>query len=302
MERYAPKMMELAPRDIVARAIQTEVARGRGFEGGYVQLDLRHLGKELIQKRLPGIRQICVDFGGLDPVDDPIPVQPGQHYSMGGVDTDATGRTRVDNLYAAGECACVSVHGANRLGGNSLLETVVFGHLVAEAVNACRGEFDFQPKQALLGDHLRKVTDRVDRLLSRAGGVPSHRIREELRSLLTEKVGIFRNRAELAQAAREIGELRRQYHEVALQTPRGPFNYELLHVLELESLLYLGEITARGALAREESRGSHFRTDHPERDDAHWLKHTIAQLDGEEIRFSYVEPDLALAQPKSRTY
>ena len=302
MERYAPEMMELAPRDIVARAIQTEITQGRGFEGGYVQLDLRHLGKEKILKRLPGIRQICVDFGGLDPVDDPIPVQPGQHYSMGGVDTDASGRTRVGNLYAAGECACVSVHGANRLGGNSLLETVVFAHLVAEAVNARRGDFDFPSRQTVLHDHLRKVTDRVDRLLSRAGGVPSHQIRERLRTVLTEKVGIFRNRADLAQAVDEIRQLRRQYQDVALHTPMGPFNYELLHVLELESLLYLGEITARGALAREESRGSHFRTDHPRRDDAGWLRHTIARLDGDEITFSYAEPDLSLVQPESRTY
>ena len=142
----------------------------------------------------------------------------------------------------------------------------------------------------------------VDRLLSRAGGVPSHQIREKLRRLLTEKVGIFRNKADLAQAVGEIGELRKQYHEVALETPMGPFNYEVLHVLELESLLYLGEITARGALAREESRGSHFRTDHPQRDDAGWLRHTIARLDGEEITFSYAEPDLSLVEPKSRSY
>ncbi len=302
MQRYAPQMMDLAPRDIVARAVQTEIAQGRGFEGGYVHLDLRHLGKEMIHKRLPGIRQICVDFGGLDPVDDPIPVQPGQHYSMGGVDTDVTGRTRVGNLYAAGECACVSVHGANRLGGNSLLETVVFGHLVAEAVNARKEDFAFEPRQTVLDEHLRKVTDTVDRLLSRARGVPCGQIRDKLRSLLTEKVGIFRNRADLAQAVDEIRELREQYQQVALQTSMGPFNFELLHVLELESLLYLGEITARGALAREESRGSHFRTDHPERDDAEWLKHTTAQLAGEEITFSYAEPDLSLVEPKSRTY
>jgi succinate dehydrogenase / fumarate reductase flavoprotein subunit len=302
MEEYAPQMMELAPRDIVARAIQTEIARGRGFDGGYVHLDLRHLGREKIVKRLPGIRQICVDFGGIDPVDDPIPVQPGQHYSMGGIDTDAAGKTRVDNLYAAGECACVSVHGANRLGGNSLLETIAFGHVVAEAINARKDDFDFQPNPTVLDEHRRRVATKVDRLLSRTGGIPCHQIREKLRSVLTEKVGIFRNRAELAQAVDEIRALGDQYREMALNTPMGPFNYELLHGLELESLLYLGEITARGALAREESRGSHFRTDHPERDDAGWLRHTIARLLGEEIAFSYAEPDLSLVQPKARAY
>jgi len=127
--------MELAPRDIVARSIQTEINEGRGFPGGYVHLDLRHLGRQKILQRLPGIREICVEFGGIDPIDQPIPIQPGQHYSMGGIATDVRGRTAMANLYAVGECACVSVHGANRLGGNSLLDCIVFGRLAAEDIN-----------------------------------------------------------------------------------------------------------------------------------------------------------------------
>lgn len=302
MERYAPEMMELAPRDIVARSTQTEIDQGRGFPSGYVHLDLRHLGKQKILKALPGIRQICIDFGGMDPIQEPIPVQPGQHYSMGGIDTDATGRTPVSNLYAGGECACVSVHGANRLGGNSLLDTVVFGRLAAEAINARKDDLPFHPSQTVLQQQLSKLTKQVDRLVSRDRGIPHHRIREDLRTLLAEKVGIFREQTALAEAVAQIRELRERYKTISSQTRAGPFHSEILNVLELESLLYLGEITARGALAREESRGSHFRTDYPQRNDAKWLKHTIAQLDGEEIKLSYADVDVSLYQPEERTY
>jgi len=302
MERYAPKMMELAPRDIVARAMQTEIDEGRGFDQGYVHLDLRHLGREKILERLPGIREISIDFGHLDPIEEPLRVQPGQHYSMGGIDTDARGRTRLENLYAAGECACVSVHGANRLGGNSLLETVVFGRLVAEDINARRDGPRVKPQPPVLEEHLRQVRDRVDRIADRSGGVPHYEISDRLKQVLTEKVGIFREEGALEEAVAEIRELRQQYQAVGLRTPIGPFQSEVLHVLELESLLYLGEITARGALARKESRGSHFRTDYPERDDQHWLRHTLAQLDGEEVRLSYSDVDLGLHEPGQRTY
>jgi succinate dehydrogenase / fumarate reductase flavoprotein subunit len=302
MDRYAPKMMELAPRDIVARAIQTEIDQDRGFEGGYVQLDLRHLGRKKIQERLPGIRQICIDFGGMDPVEEPIPVQPSQHYSMGGIDTDPSGRTRVANLYAAGECACVSVHGANRLGGNSLLETIVFGRLVAEAINARKDDPPPEPSPSVLQDELSQLTRRVEGFLAPTGGVTHYQIAERLKGLLTEKVGIYRTEADLADAVGQVRQLREQYRAVRLRTPPGPFQSEVLHVLELESLLYLGEITAQGALARRESRGSHFRVDHPARDDAHWLKHTVARLDDQEPRFSCADVDTSLYEPEQRTY
>ena len=302
MQRYAAKLMELAPRDIVARAIQTEINQGRGFPGGYVQLDLRHLGPEKILERLPGIREISIDFGGIDPVEEPIPVQPGQHYSMGGIDTDVTGKTRVSNFYAAGECGCVSVHGANRLGGNSLLDTLVFGRLVAEAINARSGESDFSPSESLLTGHLRTQIQRAEKLLGRRDGISQARIRQQLRALLSEKVGIFRTEGDLAEAVARIGRLREQYPTVRCQTRQGPFNYEMLNVLELESLLYLGEITARGALARKESRGSHFRTDYTKRDDAGWLKHTIARVEDDEIVFSYADVDVGPYEPKERSY
>jgi succinate dehydrogenase / fumarate reductase flavoprotein subunit len=302
MQDYAPNSMELAPRDIVARAISTEINQGRGFEGGYVHLDLRHLGKDKISKRLPGIRQISIDFGGVDPITEPMPVQPCQHYSMGGIDTDASGKTEVENFYAAGECACVSVHGANRLGGNSLLDTVVFGHLAAQAISARGGEFDFQPSEKLVQDALRGQEGRAEQLLQLKSGVRYARIRDRLRTVCMENVGIFRDRAKLAEAVDRIVKLKELYREVSLLTSPGPFNSELVNVLELESQLHLAEITARGALARQESRGSHYRTDYPKRDDANWLRHTVARLDGDAVVLSYSDVDVSHHQPQARTY
>lgn len=302
MSRYAPKAMELAPRDIVARSIQTEISEGRGFEGGYLHLDLRHLGREKILERLPGIRTICIEFAGMDPIDEPIPIQPGQHYSMGGIDTDVDGKTEVENFYAAGECACVSVHGGNRLGGNSLADTVIFGRLVSEAINARKGHFDFQPKPSVVEAEMKKQSAALDRIFSRPKGIPHFRIRDELRQLCVDKVGLFRKQEDLAEAVARLGELRQQYREACCRTPVGPFALEILHVLELDSLLCLGEIIARGALARQESRGSHFRTDFPVRNDAEWLKHTLARLDGDRIAISYREVDISLYEPKERIY
>jgi succinate dehydrogenase flavoprotein subunit len=302
MEDYAPNSMELAPRDIVARAISTEINQGRGFEGGYVHLDLRHLGKDKINKRLPGIRQISIDFGAVDPITDPIPVQPGQHYSMGGIDTDVNGKTEVKNFYAAGECACVSVHGANRLGGNSLLDTVVFGHLAGEAISARGSQFTFQPSRALVEDAVRGQVGRVERLLQQKSGVRHDQIRDRLRTVCMENVGIFRDQGKLAEAVDRIVALKEQYREVSLVTPPGRFNFELVNVLELESQLYLAEITARGALARQESRGSHFRTDYPERDDEQWLRHTVARLEGDGVVLSYSDVDVSHHEPQERTY
>ncbi len=302
MARYAPTAMELAPRDIVARSIQTEIHQGRGFEGGYVHLDLRHLGRDTILKRLPGIRTICIEFAAVDPVEEPIPVQPGQHYSMGGIDTDVTGETQIDNLYAAGECACVSVHGANRLGGNSLADTVIFGRLVAEAVNARQGTDPVEPMEAVLERELGRQTRDLDRMYARKRGIPHCQIRDELRQLCADKLGIYRQEKELAQAVERVAALKDQYREVCCRAPLGPFNFEVLHVSELESLLWLAEVIARGALARTESRGSHFRTDYPARNDGQWLKHTLAQLDGDRLAVSYENVDVSLYEPKERTY
>jgi succinate dehydrogenase / fumarate reductase flavoprotein subunit len=293
--------MELAPRDIVARSIETEIREGRGFAGGYVHLDLRHLGKQKIHKRLPGIREICLDFGGIDPVDEPIPIQPAQHYSMGGIACDATGRTEIPNFYAAGECAAVSVHGANRLGGNSLLETLVFGRLAAEAIRARLDEDLPAPNARLVEQRTRDELARVERL-RRTGTVPHQEIRNALHAVMSTQVGVFRHARELTDAVHRIAALREQYQQVRLVTPPQPYNFEIVNVLELEGQLYLGEITARGALARTESRGAHFRTDYPARDDARWLRHTLARLEAGQVRLSYAEVDASLHAPAARTY
>lgn len=279
MEKYAPSVMELAPRDIVARAIQTEINEGRGFSGpggGYVHLDVRHLGADIIQTRLPGIRQIAMDFAGVDPIESPIPIQPGQHYSMGGLACDENGRTAFPELFAIGECSCVSVHGANRLGGNSLLETIVFGKRAGE--RAADTVTDKAPgaTKSVLSDTLREEQAKIDALINRTTGIRQITLRGEMGATMTEKVGLFREENTLAEAVSTLAELKDRFHSVILDNKGTTFNYDLVEALELGGLLDLAEVTAMAALRRIESRGGHWRTDHPQRDDTQWLKHSLA--------------------------
>lgn len=304
MERYAPDAMELAPRDIVARSIQTEIEEGRGLEGEYVLLDLRHLGAEKIKSRLPGIREICIDFAGVDPIEAPIPIQPAQHYSMGGMEVDEHCRSPFQGLYAAGECACVSVHGANRLGGNSLLETVVFGKVAAETV---AGDLEGLPSPDLnaIEAALREVEEDLEKLCSSGKDSISYAtIRDRLRELMTKKVGIFRTREGLEEALKDIKEMQEGLKRVSL--PGGlssrRFHQGLVNAFEAALMLDLGEIIAAGALRREESRGSHYRTDYPHRDDARWLEHTIASWSPEGPSFSSKPVTITKYPPKARTY
>ena len=285
MEPYAPEAMELAPRDIVARAIQTEVDEGRGFEDGYVQLDVRHLGEDLIENRLPGIRQIAIDFAGVDPVDRPIPVQPGQHYSMGGLSCDQDGETGVDALFVVGECSCISVHGANRLGGNSLLETIVFGKRAGEAAGERVREAEALssgPGAAALDRSLREERAEIDALRRRHEGERQIALRREVQTVMTQHVGVFREANGLRKAVEALGELRHRYRSVVLDHDGQSFNYDLVDALELRGMLELAEVTALTALERTESRGSHWRTDHPGRDDEDWLKHSLVSYSPDE--------------------
>jgi succinate dehydrogenase / fumarate reductase flavoprotein subunit len=276
MERYAPTVKDLAPRDIVARAIQTEVNEGRGFEGGYVHLDIRHLGEEIIKTRLPGIRQIAMDFAGVDPIEAPIPVQPGQHYSMGGLACDENGETPVAGLFAIGECSCISVHGANRLGGNSLLETVVFGKRAGErAAGLVKGGGGEAPEPVLV-EALHEQASAIEALRTRSDGERQIAIRREMKAIMTEKVGVYREEQSLAEAAEALAGLKERYKSVALDNKGGPFNYDLVDTLELGGMLELAEVTAVTALKRTECRGSHWRTDYPGRNDEEWLKHSVA--------------------------
>jgi len=302
MERYAPKLMELGPRDIVARGIQTEIEEGRGFEGGYVHLDLRHLGKEKILDRLPGIRLIARDFAGVDPIMEPIPIQPAQHYSMGGIATNLDGETSLPGLFAAGECSCVSVHGANRLGGNSLLETVVFGTRAGrKAVQRVEME-KFHMNEKVFQEHLRAFQSGLEEILERKGQEPCFRLRDEMKALMTSQVGIFRKGSDLLSAKERIRGLKERLGRVGIKQKGPDYNYELIQYLELEGMLHLAEVIVEGALARKESRGSHFRLDCPNRDDEHWLCHTIAHKTLDGPRLEYKGVTITSYPPKERTY
>jgi succinate dehydrogenase / fumarate reductase flavoprotein subunit len=302
MERYAPHLMELGPRDIVARGIQTEIDQGRGFEGGYVHLDLRHLGREKIMDRLPGIRQIAIDFAGVDPILKPIPVQPAQHYSMGGIPINVDGETPLPGLLAAGECACASVHGANRLGGNSLLETLVFGARAGrKAVEEAQAKKN-GTKQAFLREYLGVYQLKLQDIFNRKGEEYSFRLRDEMKTLMTSEVGIFRKQSGLLVAKEKIKELKKRFLKIGLKQRNLAFNNEFIQYWELEGMLHLAEVIVEGALAREESRGSHFRLDYPKRDDKHWLRHTLAFKTAEGVRLNYKEVTITSYPPKERTY
>ncbi|MGZ4921551.1 MAG: FAD-dependent oxidoreductase [Halobacteriota archaeon] len=301
MERYAPHSVDLAPRDVVARAIEQEIAQGRGFDGGYVDLDLRHLGAERIMDRLPGIRQIAMDFAGIDPIQDPIPVQPGQHYSMGGIDADINGAAKLSGLYAAGECSCLSVHGANRLGGNSLVETVVFGRLVADKIIEDVQSIS-SPDDEPLRTAVMDIRDKIERILRRERGEHLFTVRDALTTTMFTKFGIFREERTMEVGLAEIETLQEKISRVSLQNKERRVNQALIRLLELEGMLVLGEAVARGALARKESRGSHTRTDYPARDDRNFLKHTLVTLRDDVMRLSYEPVTLGVFTPEERVY
>ncbi len=301
MERYAPTSVDLAPRDVAARAIEQEIAEGRGYEGGYVHLDLRHLGADRIRERLPGIRQIAMDFAGVDPIQDPVPIQSGQHYSMGGIDVDINGASTLPGLYAAGECACVSVHGANRLGGNSLVETVVFGRLVAEKIIEDVANItppDVAPAKAAV----TRVNARIDGILRREGRERVVMIRDMMTDTMSTKFGIFREEQTMQEGLDEIKKMQERVSHASPQNKERQLNQALVRFLELEGMLVLAEAVARGALAREESRGSHTRTDYPERDDRNFLKHTLVGLRDETMYVSYKPVTLGGFEPRERVY
>jgi len=299
MKKCAPDKMELAPRDIVSRSIETEIREGRGFEGGYVHLDLRHLGEAKINERLPTIRELAVYFAGVDSVKEPIPIQPAQHYAMGGIPTDLDGATSIKGLYAAGECACVSVHGANRLGGNSLLDTLVFGKRSgAKAAEYSKEVSAVSFPEAALGEEEK----RIQTLLNRKDGVKPSEIKKALGNAMFDKVGIFRHKRDLETAKRNVATLQRQFQSVCISDSSRRFNTSLIETLEVGFELDLALVIIAGALARKESRGAHYRVDYPKRDDAKWLKHTLAVRTAEGPRLSYKPVTITRFQPEARGY
>ena len=304
MTKYAPKAMELGPRDIVSRSIQTEINEGRGIDGkDYVYLDLRHLGREKILERLPGIRDLAINFVGVDPIEKPVPIQPGQHYTMGGLDTDMKGATKFKGLYAAGECACVSVHGANRLGGNSLLDTVVFGKISGGvAADFVLAKKDQKQGEAAFGKCMRETKQRIEELLNRNGPENHSDIRAVMKETMIKKVGIFRDKKPMEEAHAKIKELKEKYKNITVQNKSKVYNIDLIRALELEGMLDVAEAIVVGALKREESRGAHSRLDFKERDDLRFLKHTIATYTpvGPLITYSPVTP--GKYKPEARRY
>ena len=303
MARYAPKAMELAPRDIVARAIQEEVEEGRGIDGGqYVHLELRQLGGDKIKERLPGIREICMHFAGVDPVKDPVPIQPGQHYSMGGVACDVEGASELPGLYAAGEAACMSVHGANRLGGNSLLDTLVFGKRAGDAAAVHAASAPEAPPEAMRAA-IEEEVERIGEVLSRPRGGPLvHDLRRELQRVMYAHFGVFRDGPTMERGLEAVRALRDRLDSAAVGHKGTVFNQALVGYLELECMLELAEVIALGALRREESRGSHARRDFPRRDDARFLAHTITRRTSEGPALSYAPVDTSAFEVKERAY
>lgn len=311
MKTYSPTLLDLAPRDIVARSILTEVRSGQGIRGDrkiddYVHLDATHLGKTVLDSKLPDISSFCQTYLGIDPSETPIPVLPTAHYAMGGIPTDVLGRvvcddqgTVVDGLYAAGECACVSVHGANRLGTNSLLDLVVFGRRAGQHIGDYVKQADMPQLTETAADEARAW---IARLTDGTSGPHGGHISDEMQTTMMEKVGIYRNADDMLAAVDEVQALRERYRSVRVQDRGKVFNTDLLEVIELGNLLDLSLITAAAALNRQESRGAHSREDFPERDDDQWLKHSLAHLAGNKVRLSYKSVDTSIWEPKPRTY
>jgi succinate dehydrogenase / fumarate reductase, flavoprotein subunit len=302
MSRYAPHVLELASRDVVSRAIVTEVAEGRGFPGpygGYVHLELMHLGREKVESRLQEIVDYSRNFAGIDPVTEPIPVYPGQHYMMGGIGTNVRGETNIPGLFAAGEAACVSIHGANRLGGNSLLETLVFGKeagiaAAAHAKTAARTEMTSADLDAAVAP-LRAWSSRKD------GEDPST-LRTEMQQTMEKYVGIYRTEADLLEGVKRIRAVKARFDRVQVVDQSKVYNLNLTDALETGHMLELAEAIVVGAYARTESRGAHSRADYPKRDDAHWMKHTMAAKSPAGPILSYTPVTYTRWEPKERVY
>ncbi len=304
MERYSPNLLDLAPRDIIARAMITEIREGRGIDGkDYLHLDFTHLPRQVLDEKLPEITSFARTYLGVDPATQPVPVQPTAHYAMGGIPTDVWGRvirdernTPVPGLYAAGECACVSVHGANRLGTNSLVDILVFGRRAGRDMARYLKEAERVP---VAHNPDSDVREELERLRNSTGGEKVGTIREELAACMMEWCGIFRNGPDLQRMLDKLGELRDRYARITLDDRGCKFNQDLLEAWELGCLLDVAEATVRSALNRTESRGAHMREDYPKRDDAQWLKHTLLYRDG---RFAYKPVTITRFQPQERKY
>ena len=307
MERYAPNLKDLASRDVVSRAIYLEVRDNKGIDGGrYVHLDATHLGRQVVETKLADSAEFCKTYLGIDPALEPMPVQPTAHYAMGGIPTNVDGEVQrnaqgdvVPGFYAAGEVACVSVHGANRLGTNSLVDLVVFGKRAGKAAAAYAQQNDWaelpaetwEPTQAML-----------QKMMDHDGQHNVADLRTEMQALMMDNVGVFRTEEGIQSALTRVRELQEYAQDITVMDKGKRFNTDILEAIELQNLLDLAEVTAASALARQESRGAHSREDHKERDDENWLTHTYAtKVDGK-ISLDYAPVSITIHHPKERTY
>ncbi|UCD92715.1 MAG: succinate dehydrogenase flavoprotein subunit [Methanobacteriota archaeon] len=307
LEKYAAEKMELAPRDVISRAEQTEMDEGRGIDGkDFVYLDLRHLGAAKILERLPQTRDLAMSFVGVDPIKDPIPIQPTAHYSMGGIATTITGQvisdeknTPVAGLYAAGECSCVSMHGANRLGTNSLLDAAMFGRRAADAAIEYLKRAKLMPFPE---EVYESAKERVRTIRMANGQESAPKLRHELQETMTQKCGIFRDENRLNECLAKVQELQDRFNRIGIGDRSLAFNTEVIEALETQNMLEFSEIIVYGAIARKESRGAHWRVDYPKRDDQNWLKHTMAFKKDGKIELRYKDVTITKFPPKERGY
>ena len=299
MAKYAPNAMELASRDVVSRSEQTEIDEGRGVNGS-IYLDLRHLGMEKIVTRLPGSRELAMTYAGVDPIHEPIPVRPGAHYHMGGVDTDMWCKTELEGLYAAGEAGCVSVHGANRLGGNSLMETITFGRRAGRAAAEwALANTTITVPESAIDDAERELKE----LLDRDEGERPWKIRDELGSSMLENFGVFREETKMQAQLGILEDLRERYERVVVEDKGNIFNNDLTQAIELGYLLDLAECMIQAGIARKESRGAHARPyDYPTRDDENFLKHSITRWIADRPVLGYKPVTMTKWKPEERKY
>lgn len=315
MKNYLPSKMELGPRDIISRAIVSEIKSGRGFEGPYgkyVHLDIRHLGEKLIDEKLPLVRELAKDFAGIDPVHEPIPVMPVAHYFMGGVSTNIRAETIIPGLFAAGETACVSMNGANRLGSNSLAECLVFGKVAGENAleYAEKSHVTLNPDVtlSLSKGALADEKNRLNALLKHValslskGAERVSAVRESLQKTMQEHAGIERDAETLKKGLAQILELQERSKKISLFDRSELFNTEFTALLELHNMLDVTEAVSRSAIAREESRGSHFRTDFPARDDTRFQKHLLVKQKDSTMLISEAPVTITKWQPQERKY
>ena len=307
MEKYAPEKMELAPRDVVSRAIMKEIIEGRGAKEDpfAVYLDLTHLGEKKINERLPELRDLALTFLGRDMVKEPILIAATAHYSMGGIPVDIDGHVKksqtelTEGLYAAGECACVSVHGANRLGANSLLEALFYGRWVGGSILKDLERIDFKEAKS---EDAKVMLNELDFLLNANGNEKVSKIREELQETMSTKVGVFREEKTMLEAKEKLKELRQRFKNIKLDDKSKMYNTDLQEAIELGHMLDYALFITEGAINRKESRGAHYREDYPKRDDENFLKHTFGYLEGDDIKIEYSDVKITKFEPQERKY